>query len=91
MRKGRIAAIIDWGDITSGDVTTDSAAFWMLFDGTARQYALAAYGDIEQATRARAKGWAVSFGAVLLDTGMVDHPRHAAIGAKILRRVAAEP
>ena len=91
MRQGRIAGIIDWGDITSGDVATGLAAFWMLFNGPTRQHALAAYGDIEQATLARARGWAVLFGAVLLDTGMVDHPRHAAIGAKILRRVVADP
>lgn len=87
--RGRIAGIIDWGDITSGDIATDLAAFWMLFDGPAVQRALAAYGDIEQTTIARAKGWVVFFGAVLLETGLSDHPRHAAVGAKILKRVAS--
>ena len=88
---GRIVGIIDWGDITSGDVATDLAAMWTLFEGRVVQPFLACYGDIEEATLARARGWAVLFGAVLLETGLVDHPRHAAIGAKILRRVAAEP
>ncbi|MDE0065134.1 MAG: aminoglycoside phosphotransferase family protein [Gammaproteobacteria bacterium] len=87
--KGRIVGIIDWGDITGGDIATDLAAFWMMFDGPVRRRALAAYGDIDEPTRARARGWAVLFGAVLLDTGLVDHPRHAAIGAKILRRLVA--
>ena len=87
--RGRIAGIIDWGDITSGDMATDLAAFWMLFDGPAVQRALAAYGDIQQAAIARARGWAVFFGAMLLETGLTDHPRHAAVGAKILKRVAS--
>lgn len=89
--EGRTVGIIDWGDITGGDIATDLAAFWMMFDGPVRRRSLAAYGDIDEPTRARARGWAVLFGAVLLDTGLVDHPRHAAIGAKILQRVAAEP
>lgn len=64
----------------------------MLFDGPARPPAPAACGDIEQAALAlaRARGWALLFGAVLLDTGLADHPRHAAVGAKILLRVVAE-
>ena len=87
--KGRITGIIDWGDMTSGDVATDLAALWMLFEGTPLQEALGVYGNGDQAALARSKGWAVLFGAVLLDTGLEDHPRHAAIGAKILRRVVA--
>lgn len=88
VRQGRITGILDWGDVTRGDVATDLSALWMLFDGPARQDALTAYGDIDPATRARARGWALLLGAVLLDTGLVDHPRHAAVGANILRRLA---
>ena len=85
---GRITGVIDWGDLTAGDVATDLAVFWMLFDGAARERALAAYGPVDMHMRARAKGWAVLFGVVLLDTGLMDHPRHAAVGAAILRRIA---
>ena len=86
--RGRITGVIDWGDLTAGDVATDLAVFWMLFDGPARERALAAYGSVDIHMRARAKGWAVLFGVVLLDTGLMDHPRHAAVGAAILRRIA---
>ena len=89
--RGRITGIIDWGDITSGDIATDLAAFWMLLDGLGQQRFLASYGDIEQSTLARSRGWAILFGAMLLETGLVDHPRHATVGAKILRRVVAKP
>jgi aminoglycoside phosphotransferase (APT) family kinase protein len=89
VEDGLLTGIIDWGDITSGDRATDLAAVWMLFgDGTARQGAIAAYGPISEATRRRALGWAIFFGVVLLDTGLVDHPRHAAIGEQTLRRIA---
>lgn len=85
--NGRISAIIDWGDITSGDVATDLAGVWSLFDNAdARRIALQAYGaNVDQIARARA--WAVNFGVLLLATGLVDHPRYAVMGADILRRV----
>lgn len=76
--------MIDWGDLTSGDVATDLASVWMLFDDReARSDCLARY-RASKARLARAKGWAVFFGAVLLDTGLVDSPRHAAIGEATL-------
>jgi aminoglycoside phosphotransferase (APT) family kinase protein len=85
---GRLSAVIDWGDIAAGDRATDLAAIWMLFaDPAARAAALAASGEPSEATLRRARGWAILFGAMLLDTGLVDHPRHAAIGAAALKRV----
>jgi aminoglycoside phosphotransferase (APT) family kinase protein len=87
--NGAISGIIDWGDITSGDRATDLAAVWMLFDSPqARQVALDAYADLSEATVRRAKGWAVLFGVMLLDSGLIDNPRNAEIGARILRSVA---
>jgi aminoglycoside phosphotransferase (APT) family kinase protein len=90
VENGRISAIIDWGDITSGDVATDLAGIWALFeDADARRDALTAYGaDAAEIVRARA--WAVNFGTILLVTGLVDNPRHAAMGADTLRRVAED-
>lgn len=86
---GRLAGVIDWGDITAGDRATDLAAIWMLFgDAGARRAALEAYGPVSEATLRRARGWAVLFGVMLLDSGLVDHPRHAVLGARALRRVA---
>ncbi|MEM9929335.1 MAG: aminoglycoside phosphotransferase family protein [Bacteroidota bacterium] len=67
---GRFSAIIDWGDITAGDVANDLAAFWMLFDRhEVRQRALLQYGA-DVATIRRARGWAVFFGAILLEIGL---------------------
>jgi len=86
-KDGKITGIIDWGDMTSGDRATDLAAVWMLFpDRIARTRALIDYGA-DTDTVLRAKGWAVLFALMLLDTGIQDHPRHAAIGAATLRRL----
>jgi aminoglycoside phosphotransferase (APT) family kinase protein len=88
--SSELSGVVDWGDITAGDAATDLASIWMLFeDAYARRRALAHY-DPDEALAARARGWAILFGAVLLDTGLVDNPRHAAMGAATLRRVAAD-
>jgi aminoglycoside phosphotransferase (APT) family kinase protein len=80
-----IAGIIDWGDLAAGDRATDLASLWMLFRSSElRQQALRAYGEVSTGTIRRAKGWALLFGAVLLETGLVDNPRNARLGSQIL-------
>jgi aminoglycoside phosphotransferase (APT) family kinase protein len=96
VETGKISGVIDWGDMTSGDIATDLAAIWMLFDDpTARRLALETYGglsgsNLSESTIHRSIGWAILFGVVLLDTGLVDNPRHAAMGERTLRRVAVD-
>ena len=84
LADGSLAALV-----AGPRAATDLAAIWMLFaEPHARQAALAAYGDLSEATLRRAQGWAVVFGVVLLETGLVDNPRHAAIGQQTLRHLA---
>lgn len=85
--NGVITGIIDWGDVTAGDAATDLACVWSLFPEPAARAECLEHYEPSAALLARAKGWAVFFGAVLLDSGRVDHPRHAAMGEAILRRV----
>ena len=90
VRNGRLAAFIDWGDMCVGDPATDLAAIWGLFEAPdARRAAIEAYG-MSEATLARARGWAVFFGVILLETGRHDHPRHAKMGADTLRRLGED-
>ena len=87
--KGGFTGAIDWGDLAAGDRATDLAALWCLFpDRHLRQQAIDFYGEVSAATLDRAKGWAILFGVVLLDSGLVDSSQHAAIGQKILQCVA---
>jgi aminoglycoside phosphotransferase (APT) family kinase protein len=88
--EGEISGVIDWGDVTAGDVATDLACVWMLLDDrAARDEALSRYAPSDHAL-SRAKGWAVLFGAVLTDTGRVNNPRHAVMGEAILKRIAED-
>jgi aminoglycoside phosphotransferase (APT) family kinase protein len=86
-KDGRLAGLIDWGDMCSGDPAVDLCAVWgILPHASARAAALAAYAP-DDALLARARGWALLFGATLFDNGRVDDPRHAAIGEATLRRL----
>lgn len=90
VRNGAISGIIDWGDITAGDPATDLACVWMLMDDMAgRRAALTRYGACGDETL-RAQGWAVLFASLLLDHGLVDNPRHAAMGLATLQRLAED-
>lgn len=87
--EGLPSAVLDWGDMGAGDPAIDHASWWLLFEGLeARRQGLAGLGP-EALLRAKAR--ALSLGAVLLETGLVDHARHAAMGSAVLRRLAEGP
>ncbi|WP_312889246.1 phosphotransferase [Nocardiopsis aegyptia] len=58
-----LAAVLDFGDLTSGDPATDLAAAWMLFDAPGRAAFRAALPHVDPHTWDRARGWAVVLGA----------------------------
>lgn len=91
VQDGAITGIIDWGDLTSGDIATDLASIWMLFsEQKVRQQLIEQYENISDATLKRARGWAILFAVLLLDTGLIDNPQHAAIGKRILSNVSED-
>jgi len=83
VRDGALAGILDWGDITAGDVATDLAVAWLVFDSVGQDAFLEAYGPTE-AEGCRALGWAVNFGSALLDGG---ESRHVRMGESIIREI----
>jgi aminoglycoside phosphotransferase (APT) family kinase protein len=89
--EGRLRAVIDWGDMCVGDPATDLAGVWMLLASpAARAQALSTYG-VSPETMRRAQGWAFLFGVMLLDSGLINHPAHAAMGKAVLQRLAEAP
>ena len=56
---GRLSAIIDFGDITSGDPATDLALAWMMFEDRERTVFREA-ASIDDDTWRRAAGWALN-------------------------------
>ena len=86
--EGTITGVIDWGDMTSGDPAIDLASLWMLLPHeAARAEAQQAYGSESSALWLRARGWAVLFGVMLLDTGLAGNARNAVMGEQVLRRI----
>ena len=86
---GRLTAIIDFGDLTSGDPATDLAAAWLFFEPEGRELFTARI-DTDAATWARARGWAVAMASAFV-TGSAPGspmipPGHAAIANLLAER-----
>jgi aminoglycoside phosphotransferase (APT) family kinase protein len=86
VRDGTICAVIDFGDITSGDPAVDLAIGWMLFDGAALDEFRASAGPVDDATWSRAQAWALHF-ALLYLLHSADNPRFGRMGTQLLERV----
>lgn len=91
--RGKLVAVLDFGDLTAGDPATDLAVAWMLFPPAERvmfwqTYAAAADHPVDAALQLRAHGWALNLGTVFVARSD-DNPVMAAIGAKTIRAVLA--
>lgn len=90
VRDGRVAAVLDFGDLTSGDPATDLAVAWMLLPRADRDtfwqtYAALAGHPVERDLVARSRGWAAVLTVAFL-ANSADDPVVRAIG---LRTAAA--
>jgi aminoglycoside phosphotransferase (APT) family kinase protein len=89
VKDGRLAGVIDWGDMAAGDPACDLAAVWMLLPAPeARRRAMAAY-PASGATWARARGWAALMTAMLLS--ITNNPRMPAMGRRMMGWLAQGP
>lgn len=80
VHQGRLAALIDFGDVTVGDPAYDLASAWMLFDAPGRETFRAANGSrYDDATWVRARAWAAYIALILL-TQSDDRPAYRAVG-----------
>lgn len=86
VHEGRIGAVIDFGDVTSGDPATDLAVAWMLFGPGERDRFREAYAAADPDTWLRARGWALALSLVFL-TYSADNPLMAGIGRRTLDAV----
>lgn len=88
---GRLTAIVDFGDITSGDPATDLATAWLTFDAEGRRRFRArmdALRDHDEHTWRRARGWALCMGTSLA-AHSDDSPEYGELGSHTLRNVLA--
>lgn len=84
--EGRIAAVIDFGDLTGGDRATDLSVAWMLFGRGDRDRLRTAAGNVDDATWARARGWALHLALAYLAESSEESPLRP-IGRRALRAV----
>ncbi|ANF31737.1 phosphotransferase [Leifsonia xyli] len=84
---GGLAAVLDFGDVTSGDPATDLATAWLTFDGDAREaFRKSLPAAPDAATWLRARGWAVAMASALA-TASDDNPRMASLARHTLQQI----
>jgi aminoglycoside phosphotransferase (APT) family kinase protein len=69
VRDGILAGVIDFGEMCAGDPATDLSAAWILLPAGAASRFFDAYGHADDATIARARGWAVLRAVNLIEIG----------------------
>jgi aminoglycoside phosphotransferase (APT) family kinase protein len=87
VHDGALVAVLDFNDLNGGDPATDVAACWLFFEPSAAEAALAAYGGVDAALRARARGWVVLFALLYLSIGLEGHSGFTQVGRDALRRM----
>lgn len=88
-RDGELAAVIDFGDLSSGDPASDLAVGWMAFETDGRELLRSLLPNVDDATWARAQGWALALGVLVLQN-TDDDPVLEAVGRTTLERVLAD-
>jgi aminoglycoside phosphotransferase (APT) family kinase protein len=90
VHEGRISAVIDFGDLTTGDPATDLSVAWMLFEDPAhREIFWQAYGPAAtEQTKQRARGWALAL-SLVMQAHSADNPLMHSIGTRTYRTVLA--
>lgn len=89
---GRLAAVVDFGDLTSGDPATDLATAWLSFGPRGREAftrRVSELADVDEETWTRARGWALVLGTALVDA-TDEHSPLGRLGARVLDALVAE-
>jgi aminoglycoside phosphotransferase (APT) family kinase protein len=94
VRGGRLAGVLDFGDISSGDPATDLSVAWMLLPPPARalfcQLSCGPDGWLNEETWARARAWALALGVASLAHSSGDRRGEAAAQATIEAAILME-
>ena len=93
VNDGQVSGVIDFGDITAGDPASDLSVAWMLLPPGGHASFWSAYtaaggadGRLDDALRARARGWALNLAIVFL-AHSDDNPVLRQVGRRTLRTV----
>lgn len=84
-----LSAVIDFGDLTSGDPATDLSLLWMLPRAIRSRFEAWA-GEDRDALKMRARGWALALGLAYLAQSRADAAM-AALGERTINAALNEP
>ncbi|HEY4018198.1 MAG TPA: aminoglycoside phosphotransferase family protein [Pseudonocardiaceae bacterium] len=87
--QGRLRAVIDFGAFGVGDPTVDLIVAWNLLPAAARPILRAAL-DVDDATWARGRGWALSIAVIQLPYYRDTNPALAANSRHVLEQIIAD-
>ncbi|WP_256838540.1 aminoglycoside phosphotransferase family protein [Ornithinimicrobium faecis] len=93
VRRGNLAAVIDFGDLTAGDPASDLATAWQTFTWEGRAQFVVRYSQLarpDEALWQRARGWAVLYSANSLALSD-DSPEFTAIAEHTIAQVLDAP
>ncbi len=85
VKRGQLAAVIDFSALCVGDPACDLMSGWALFSGESREAFRAAL-SVDDATWARGRGWALSWALIFVPYYLHTNPA----GVRIARRTIAE-
>lgn len=86
--RGRLSGVIDFGTVGVGDPASDLIAAWYLLPADARDV-LRAKSDVDDATWARGRGWALAMALIQLPYYQQTNPVIAAGARHVIREVLA--
>jgi aminoglycoside phosphotransferase (APT) family kinase protein len=89
VREGRLSAVIDFAVAGVGDPACDLIPAWSVLDAEAREVFREAV-DVDEATWARGRGWALSMGLGIVPYYKDTNPEFAAVGRHMISEVLAD-
>jgi aminoglycoside phosphotransferase (APT) family kinase protein len=88
-KRGRISAVLDFGCLGLGDPACDVMAAWTFLSSSTRD-AFRATLQVDDASWARARGWALSVGLIALPYYRTTNPAFAAIARRAIDEAASD-
>jgi aminoglycoside phosphotransferase (APT) family kinase protein len=88
VHAGRLTGVIDWGVMGVGDPACDLIIAWSLLSAEARNVFRSEL-DVDDATWARGRGWALSIALIALPYYKDTNPGFAAVARHLIREVLA--
>jgi aminoglycoside phosphotransferase (APT) family kinase protein len=89
VRDGRLTGVIDWGSLSVGDPACDLIPAWGALNADARDVFRDAL-EVDDATWARGRGWALSIGLIALPYYVETNPVFAETARVLIRETLAD-